>query len=240
MDWTDDAIVLSARKHGENATITTLLTRERGVHAGLVRGGAGKRLRGLQEPGNWVEATWRARLAEHLGAYTLELRHAYAAEWLSDAARLAALSAACALSEGALPEREPHPAVYEGLKVLLDSLGDAHWAAVYVSWELGLLKELGFGLDLTCCAATGEVENLTYVSPKSGRAVSQTAGAPYRDRLLELPAFLVTGEAPTTEQLHQGLRLSEFFLAHCVFQPHGKTLPRARARLHDVVKGKPL
>ncbi len=159
MHWTDDGIVLSARPHGESSVVLQLLTRHRGRHAGLVRGGQGKRARGLYQPGNLVAANWSARLADHLGNYTCELMESHAARVLDEPARLAALSAAAAVSETALPEREPHPACFEGFLALLAALPGDHWAEVYVRWELALLAELGFGLDLESCAARGAPNN---------------------------------------------------------------------------------
>ncbi len=233
MEWSDQAIVLSARKHGETSAILTLMTQSQGVHAGLVRGGAGKRKRGDLQPGNRVQAHWRGRLAEHLGSYTCELLHAHAATLLDSPDALACLSAALALTESALPEREPHPSIYNGLEILLNSLEGEDWPSVYVKWELGLLSELGFGLDLSCCAATGETENLIYVSPKSGRAVSAEAGEPYRKSMLSLPPFLlIQGEAGSPNEIVDGLILTGFFLERHVFgHLHSKNLPAARHRL---------
>lgn len=240
MDWTDEGIVLAARRHGESAAVCSLLTAEHGRHAGLVRGGAGRRQRGVLQPGNRVRAHWRARLPEHLGTYTVELCDAGAARVIDDPARLAALSAACALSEAALPEREPHGRVYNGLCALLESLSaDEGWAAGYVAWELALLGDLGFGLDLGSCAATGRNDQLAYVSPKSGRAVSLAAGEPYRDRLLALPAFLIGGASagPMAEDVAAGLRLTGHFLEHHVLAPAGRGLPPARRRFVERVAG---
>lgn len=232
MEWSDDAIVLSAVRHGENAAITQLLTRAHGRHAGLVRGGAGRRMRGVLQPGNQVHAAWRARLAEHLGTLTCELVHPFAAPLLDEPARLAGLQAACALSQAALPEREPHPRVFAHLLALLGLLRDApDWPAAYVRWELALLSELGFGLDLTECAATGRNDQLAYVSPKSGRAVSISAGEPYRARLLPLPAFLLDGGSGNAAEVAAGLVLTGHFLEQHAFTPHGRTLPAARGRL---------
>lgn len=235
MEWIDDGIVLSARKHGESSAIVTLLTRQHGRHAGLVRGGTGKRLRGILQPGNSVQASWRGRLAEHLGTYTIDAGHAYAAAALSDPLRLAALTSAAALAETALPEREPHPAIYEGLEVLLANLEhDDVWPIIYIKWELGLLSELGFGLDLNACAATGSIDDLTYVSPKSGRAVSTDAAQPYKDRLLPLPTFLTTsGLGGNSQEIRQGLKLTGHFLEHHVFAHRDANLPAARRRLAD-------
>ncbi len=234
MEWSDDGIVLAARKHGETSAIVSLLTRGHGRHAGLVRGGAGRRARGIYQPGNLVRASWRARLAEHLGTYSCELVRAHAADHLRERLPLAALSAATAMVEAALPEREPHAAVYDETAALLDALGGAGWEAVYVRWELALLAELGFGLDLTECAATGINDSLIYVSPKSGRAVSAAAGEPYRDRMLKLPAFLLpNGDrgAAGAEDIADGLRLTGYFLTHHVFTAGHRRLPAARERL---------
>lgn len=231
MEWQDEAIVLSARKHGESAAIVQLLTARHGRHAGLVRGGAGRRARGLYQPGNEVTAAWRARLSEHLGTFTCELARSHAAGLLRAPAQLAALSAASALAELCLPEREPYPGVYAAFRELLRHLQGEHWGEAYVRWELRLLTDLGFGLDLSACAATGRNDELAYVSPKSGRAVSLSAGEPYRDKLLPLPAFLI-GDAPADpESLAAGLRLTGFFLGQEVLEPIGAVMPAARERL---------
>ena len=232
MDWTHDGIVLSARKHGETSAIVSLLTREKGRHAGLVRGGAGKRQRGVLQPGNLVHAHWRARLPEHLGVLTCELDHAHAAQILHDAPRLAALSAACTVTDAALPERQAHRAVFDGLIALLDALDGESWPSVYVKWELGLLGELGFGLDLSRCTATGSNDDLAYVSPKTGRAVSAAAGAPYKDVLLPLPPFLLAdGIEGSAAEISDGLGLTGYFLERHVFAADDKALPAARRRL---------
>jgi DNA repair protein RecO (recombination protein O) len=237
IEWSDDGIVLSARRHGENGAIVSLLTRAHGRHAGLVLGGAGRRARGVYEPGNRVAATWRARLSEHLGHYACELAESRAAALLDDALRLAALSSAAAILDAALPEREPHERLYDSLDDLVARLCDpaASWPARYVRFELDLLADLGFGLDLSRCAATGRADDLAYVSPKTGRAVSTTAAEPYRDRLLTLPAFLRNGallQAVPSAAVLAGLALTGFFLEQHVFahQPTG-SLPPARERL---------
>ncbi|MPY71463.1 MAG: DNA repair protein RecO [Alphaproteobacteria bacterium] len=237
MEWIDDGFVLGARKHGESAVIVTLLTREHGRHAGLVRGGAGARARGVWQPGNLLRVTWRARLAEHLGNFTAELLRSHAAGLLDERLPLLALSSATALVEAALPEREPHPALFEGLAGLLAALPHPGWAAAYVRWELALLTELGFGLDLGSCAATGAAEGLTYVSPRSGRAVSAAAGEAWRDRLLPLPGFLTQGpsQETTANTIADGLRLTGYFLARHALGPDARALPPARARLADAL-----
>jgi len=231
MEWTEDGIVLAARRHGESGLVLSLLTRERGRHAGLVRGGAGRRARALYEPGNRLRATWKARLADHLGGFTCELAAANTAALLDDAARLAALTSACAVVEVALPEREPHPGAFDQLVELIALLPGPDFAADYVRWELALLGELGFGLDLSSCAATGSSDDLAYVSPKSGRAVSRAAGAPYRGRLLALPGFLLADRPAGPGDIGAGLRLTGHFLAQHVFSHRDRGAPAARSRL---------
>lgn len=234
MEWNDDGIVLSARRHGESAAVANLLTRSHGRHAGLVRGGWGKRGRAMLQPGNAVHARWRARLPEHLGTFTLEPDRIFAAEVFNDPLRLAALASACALADAALPEREPHPAVHDALGLLLGALvaDRTEWPEAYVRWEVRLLADLGFGLDLTRCAATGTESNLAFVSPRTGRAVSADAAGPWRERLLPLPGFLAgTSEAAGAESVAHGLALTAHFLERHVFAPHGKPLPAARRRL---------
>ena len=220
-----------------------LLTREHGRHAGLLRGGQSPKIRALWQIGNRLQVTWRARLAEHLGFLTGELLDAHAAKLLDDPLRLAALASAASLAAAALPEREPHPRAYRGLLHLIEALGaDERWAIAYVEWEMMLLEELGFGLDLSSCAATGATADLVFVSPRSGQAVSAAAGAPYREKLLRLPGFLL-GQAqarppqatPTPPEVLDGLRLAGFFLEQRVFAPHQHKLPAARSRYVDAL-----
>ena len=231
MDWTDHGIVLATRKHGETSVVLSLLTHDHGRHVGLVRGGAGQRARGILQPGNVVSAQWRARLSEQLGTFTCELVRASAAGLLDDPLRLAGLSAACAMAETALPEREAHGALYKGLLDLIAALPGDDWPSRYVHWEMAMLRDLGFGLDLSECAATGRNDQLAYVSPKSGRAVSLAAGEPYRKSLLPLPAFLLTGMPATPADVADGLRLSGYFLERHVFSQGRRGLPAARQRL---------
>jgi DNA repair protein RecO (recombination protein O) len=236
MDWSDDGIVLSARKHGESSAIVTLLTRGHGRHAGLVRGGAGRRQRGIYLIGNHLAATWRARLEEQLGSYSCEMVRAYAAEVMSAKLPLAALSSAAILIDMTLPEREPHENVFTEFSNLLDALLKPDWESKYVLWELGYLSALGFGLDLASCAVTGVTENLTHVSPRTGRAVSTDAGAAYRDRLLDLPSFLrldSAKEPPMRADILAGLTLTGHFLGRFVFAPDNRDIPAARRRLVD-------
>lgn len=241
MEWRDEGIVLAARPHGEGAAVVQVLTLEHGRHAGLMHGGNSRGKRGMVEPGNRVDAVWRARLTEHLGRYTIESTRHTAAQFMDDPARLAALSAACAVVETVIPEREPHPGLYAATSTLLEALSEGEldiWPAVYIQWELGLLHELGFGLDLTSCAATGDVEDLIYVSPRTGRAVSRVAGHPYRERLLTLPQFLRPdgrGQGADKEDFSAGLKLSGFFLARHAFDPLDRGLPAARDRLEAII-----
>ena len=231
MDWRDEGIVLSFRKHGESAVIAHLLTQHHGRHAGLVRGGNSTKMRGVLQQGNELSVQWRARLEDHLGSFAIEFQEGHAARVLSDPGRLSAMLSACALVDLCLPEREPHPDIFATLRALLLALPDAAWAAEYVAWELSLLAELGFGLDLSMCAASGATTDLIYVSPKSGRAVSAAAGENYKDKLLPLPQFLVGMEVVEPRDIADGLRLTGYFLDRHVLAPHAKLLPDARARI---------
>ena len=227
MDWSDDGIVLSARPYGETGAIVMVLTRTHGRHAGLARG---RTLRARLLPGTRVAARWRARLAEHLGTYALEPVETAAARVLDDPLRLAALASACALVEGALPERAPNPPVHEGLAALLEALAGPFWDAAYVQWEVGLLGALGFGLDLGRCAATGRNDRLAFVSPRSGRAVSLAAAEPYRDRLLPLPGFLIGAGTADPPAVLDGLHLTGHFLERLLFGQGHVAVPPARDR----------
>src|SRR6266446_1951960 len=234
MEWRDTGFVLMARRHGESALIVELLTREHGRHAGLVRGGQSPKLRAVLQSGNEIAAVWRGRLAEHLGTVGCELLRAHAARFLDDPNRLAALAAAAALISAALPEREPYPDIFASFARLLETLdSEIGWPAHYVGWERDLLAALGFGLDLSRCAVSGITTDLAYVSPRTGRAVSRAAGAPYHDKLLRLPDFLWR-DAPADEaQLDLGMTLTGHFLVHHVFAPQGRTPPAARLRLAE-------
>ncbi|MBT3989410.1 MAG: DNA repair protein RecO [Rhodospirillaceae bacterium] len=242
MNWSDIGIVLSAKKHGEGSAIVSLMTPEHGRHAGLVRGGSGKRARGIYEAGNLVSVDWQARIEEHLGTFRCELLKPQAALYLDDSLRLAGLSSACAVLEMALPERESHPEIYESLFNFIANLESETWLEDYVHWEIDLLADLGFGLDLTSCASTGQSDELIYVSPKSGQAVSTTAGEPYKDKLLALPGFLQEAvETPAKidfEAIFQGLNLTSYFMDRNVFIHSKNGAPPARTRLVDRVKQK--
>jgi DNA repair protein RecO (recombination protein O) len=239
MEWNDAAIVLSVRPHGETSAIVEALTREHGRHSGLVRGGASRRVRGVLQPGNTLHALWRARLAEHLGNFTLELGAARAGTMIESRSALAGLNAFTSVASAALPEREPHANVFVAGEILLDAMMEedlAHWAPLFVRWEAGLLDALGFGLDLSRCAVSGTADDLAYVSPKSGRAVSRDAGAAYRERLFPLPPFLLGSQnaVPSAAGIAEGLRLTEHFLLERVLRPHGRSMPAARLRLGEM------
>jgi DNA repair protein RecO (recombination protein O) len=237
MDWRDEGIVLSARPYGETGAILELFTRDQGRHLGLVHGGAGPRMRSVLQPGNKLKAHWRARLSDQLGTYQVELVRPLAGLLMDDPLALLALSAASAIC-GVVPEREAHPALFDGYEVLLETLQDgAVWPAIFVRFELGLLQELGFGLDLTRCAATGVRDDLIYVSPKSGGAVSRVAGEPYKDRLFRLPGFLVGSQAGEASpgDVAEGFRLTGHFLERHLFAAHCRHLPDARLRLMEKI-----
>ncbi|HEY3639149.1 MAG TPA: DNA repair protein RecO [Rhizomicrobium sp.] len=236
MEWSDDAIVLAARRHGETDVILETLTRHYGRHLGLVHGGASRRVKAALMPGNALNVTWRARLSEHLGSFTVELRRERAGALLENRESLIGLNAFAAITREVLPEREPHEPVHIAAEILLDAIASndfLHWGPLYVRWEMGVLDSLGFALDLARCAATGQTDDLRYVSPKSGRAVSSNAGAPYRGRLFELPGFLIEPrEASASEdEIEAGLRLTGYFLLERVLAPNRRQIPAARLRL---------
>jgi DNA repair protein RecO (recombination protein O) len=231
MEWIDEGIVLGVRRHGESSAIVELLTRGHGRHLGLVRGGAGKRMRPVLQPGNGVGAVWRARLDEHLGYFVLEATRLRAASLLASPHAVYGVTHLAALAR-LLPERDPHEDIYGMLERMLDDFEDARIAAAHlIRFELAMLAELGFGLDLETCAATGATEDLLYVSPKSGSAVSRSAGAPFRDRLLRLPAFLRGGEVSngwSEQDLSDGFALTGLFLLRHVLEPRGQGHSDAR------------
>lgn len=235
MEWDDDAYVLSARLHGETGAIVELLTEHHGRFAGHVAGGASRRMKPYLQAGAKVAAHYRARVADQLGSLQLEPIGEGPSALFDDAAALAGLSAAAAVAAGALPEREPHPGAYHAFEALSAALAIADiWPAVLVSFEAGLLQDLGFGLDLSRCAATGAVDDLVYVSPRTGRAVSRAAGEPYRDRLLPLPMFMLSSQARLIDgDVGLGLDITGHFLEQFVFAPFNKPLPPARLWLID-------
>jgi len=232
MEWTDEGIVLGVRRHGESSAIVELLTRAHGRHLGLVRGGASSRMRPLLQPGNTVRSVWRARLDEHLGYYQVEGIRLRAATVLASSHAVYGVTHLASLAR-LLPERDPHEDIYEMLDRTLDDFDEVGQAAAHlIKFELAMLAELGFGLDLDTCAATGETTELVYVSPKSGGAVSRRAGDPWRDRLLRLPAFLRHGEGNASgwsdQDLQDGFAITGLFLMRHVLEPRGQGHSDAR------------
>jgi DNA repair protein RecO (recombination protein O) len=236
MEWDAAAIVLDARPYGEGDAIATVMTAEHGTHRGLARGGASRGRTAIWQPGNLVQVRWVARLVEQLGSFSAELVHPAAALAMDDALNLAMLSAVCAVAEGALPEREPHPRVFDGLVHLIAHLSEgAALLPDLIRWEVSLLADLGYGLDLSSCAVSGETAGLAYVSPKTGRAVTVAAAGVWTSRLLRLPSFLVGGNEVGPEAWQDGLRLTGHFLARDAFGHHHRPLPAARQMLYDRV-----
>jgi DNA repair protein RecO (recombination protein O) len=242
MEWSDEGIVIGARRHGEANAIVEVMTRAHGRHLGLVRGGAGSRLRPVLQPGNSVRAVWRARLDEHLGNYTIEGLHLRAASFLALSHAVYGITHLASLCR-LLPERDPHPRLYELVESIADRMDDRATAGALVArFELTLLAELGFGLDLSECAASGRRDDLAYVSPKSGRAVSRQAGAPWQDQLLRLPSFLeeaAVASHPSLDDLADAFRLTGFFLYRHVLEPRGLAwLPARQGFVGAVANGR--
>lgn len=235
MDWRDEGVLLSMRPHGESAAIIEVLTARHGRHAGVVRGGASRRMAATLQPGTGLALEWRARLDDHIGSFTVEPLRSRA-HLLTDRLALAGLMSACALLRVALPEREPHPVLFPATLALFDRLGTEGWTSGYLRWELRLLEELGFGLDLSACAVTGAVGDLAFVSPKTGRAVTKAGAGDWADRLLPLPAGLIGDATLPPGDVVTGLRLTGFFLERGL-RPvlQDKPLPEARARLLDLL-----
>lgn len=237
MEWRDHGILLSMRRHGESSAIIDVFTEEHGRHAGVVRGGASRRMAPVLQPGAQLDVTWRARLEDHLGSYHAEPLRSRAAAALSGRLALAGLNAVTALLAFCLPEREPHPDLYMRSERLLDLLEHEDlWPLAYLQWELALLEEVGFGLDLSACAVTGRLAGLAFVSPKTGRAVSREGAGEWADRLLPLPPVLLgQGDAGDTEIL-QALRTTGYFLeTHLAPSLGSHPLPEARGRLMDLL-----
>lgn len=235
MEWRDQGILLSTRRHGETSAIIEMFTPEQGRHLGVVRGGTSRKIAPILQPGAQLDVAWRARLEDHIGSFTVEPVRSRAAAAMGDRLTLAGLNAVTALLSFCLPEREPHPPLYARTEALLDLLGQGElWPLAYLKWELALLEEMGYGLDLTVCAVTGATEGLLYVSPKSGRAVSKDGAGEWADRLLPLPDVLRgLGEAPDAE-IATGFKTTGHFLnAHLARDLGDKPLPEARARYVD-------
>lgn len=237
MEWQDEGIVLSVSRHGENDALLEIMTRGHGRARGFVKGGMGRRNKANLQAGNKLSVTWRSRIETNLGRFTLELMHSPLGHMLGDGARLSALAAATAVVSSTMTEREAHESVYEGLSAVIELLEHedgtaAYWAAALARLELGILKELGYGLDFSECAATGSTDNLVYVSPKSGRAVSAEGGDPYKSKLLTLPGFLVDAQSTASEEdAVSAMKLTGFFLDRNVWIVRGTGQPAARERL---------
>jgi DNA repair protein RecO (recombination protein O) len=242
MEWSDEGTIIGVRRHGESAVILEVMTRLHGRHLGLVRGGRSARQQPVLQPGNAVAVTWRARLEDQLGEYRVELLASHAARLMAQPVALYGLATVAALLR-LLPERDPHPALHEGLGVLVEHLDEPTLApALLIRFELAMLSELGFGLSLDRCAVTGAREMLSHVSPKSGRAVSRAAAGPWLDRLLPLPAFLSEGQgmaAPSVADILAGFALTGFFLRRDVFGPRGLAEPPEREKLLDLARKNP-
>ena len=236
MDWDAPAIVLDARPYGEGDAIAAVMTEAHGLHRGLARGGASRAQAALWQPGNLAQVHWVARLADQLGSFSGEMIHAGAAAAMDDALVLAMLSAVCAVAEGALPERQPHPRVFLGLLRLVARLPlGAVMLTDLIRWETVLLADLGYGLDLASCVVTGETAGLAYVSPRTGRAVTAAAAGTWKARLLPLPGFLAGGNDAGPPDWRDGLALTGHFLARDAFGAQHRPLPQARRMLYDRV-----
>ncbi|HEX4368948.1 MAG TPA: DNA repair protein RecO [Rhodopila sp.] len=236
MEWDAPAIIVDVRPYGEGDAVATVMTEAYGLHRGLARGGASRGKVAVWQPGNMVQVQWTARLSDHLGSFTGEMIHAGAALAMQEAMPLAMLTAACAVAEGALPEREPLPRVFDGLLHLIPRLplGEALLTDL-VWWELAVLADLGYGLDLSCCAVTGRTDGLVYVSPKTGRAVTEEGAGAWAGRLLPLPGFLAGSAGADAAGWRDGLRLTGHFLERDAFGHQHRPLPQARRMLYDRV-----
>ncbi len=239
MQIDDEAIILSLRKYGESSGIACMLTAQNGLYKGFVRSAFGKKSRGIYQPGNLVEMTWKSRLSENLGSFTCELLQSNAAILLTCPRRLSALSSICTMIENTLPERDAAPEFYQHLIHLIELLkSNGNWQAVYIMLEVEILTNSGFGLDLSECAATGTTENLRYISPKSGRAVSEAAGEPYKNKLFTIPEFFLNQEQEdiSVEEINNGLKICAYFLEKYIFTPHNTKLPAARLRFGELMR----
>ena len=237
MEVAAPGIILSATPFGEGDAVAAIFFEEHGIYRGLARGGLSRAKAAIWQTGNLVQARWHARLSDQLGSFQAEQIHASAAIAMHDPMALAILLSICAVAEGALPERQPHTRIFRGLLHLIAHGSEA--AALLpdvIRWELGVLEDLGYGLDLTVCALTGSTKNLAYVSPRTGRAVCAEAAGLWKERLLKLPAFLSSAAPPDSAQLEAGLALTRHFLARDAFGLHHKKLPGARALLEERVR----
>ena len=232
MEWRSTGILLRTRRHGETSVIIDAFTPERGRCAGVVRGGTSRKLAPILQPGAQLDLRWRARLEEHIGSFTIEPERSRAALVMGSRLALSGLNAVLGLLVFCLPERAGYPALYARSEQLLDLLGqDEVWPLAYLRWEMALLDDMGFGLDLSCCAVTGAQEDLVFVSPKTGRAVSAAGAGTWASRLLHLPPIMLgQGDAPDAE-IVEALQVTGFFLdQHLAPQMGNVPLPDARAR----------
>jgi DNA repair protein RecO (recombination protein O) len=236
MQWTDQGIILSVRRHGETSAIAEILTENHGRALGLVRGGKSRVQRPTLQSGNLVTLVWRARIEDHLGTFTVEPLRLQAGVIMESALRLAGVTTLAVLAQ-ALPEREPHRRIFEAARIVLDAIEDDHlWPALLVRWEMGLLDELGFGLDVSKCAATGRRDDLAYVSPRTGRAVCREAGEPHKDKLLLLPPFLLGKGNASAEDIRAGFAVTGYFLERHVFEARGLKMPIERQKVIEGVR----
>jgi DNA repair protein RecO (recombination protein O) len=236
MEWRGEGTVLVARRHGESAAILEVFTPDRGRHAGVVRGATSRKLALVLQPGSQVALAWRARLEEHLGSFTVEPMQSRAG-LMAGRLELAGLNTITQLLSFTLPEREPHPRLYDQTQALLELMGESEeaWPLAYLHWELALLDEMGFGLDTSACAVTGATEGLAYVSPKTGRAVTEAGAGAWKERLLPLPPCLLAPQPAPRSELAEGLRTTGHFLANALAPALGeKPLPVARQRFVDL------
>lgn len=237
IDWRDSGPLLAVRRHGEGSAIVEVFTRDHGRHLGVVRGGGSRKMAPVLQIGTDLDVTWKARLEDHIGSFAVEPLKSRAGRVMGDRLALAGLSSVCALLSFVLPERAPYPRLQEQSTAMLDLIGaNPAWPLAYLRWELALLEEMGFGLDLSACAVTGDADDLAYVSPRTGRAVSAEGAGPYADRLLPLPpALLGAGPGPMTE-IAAGLRTTGHFLTTALAPSLGdKPLPEARARFAQLI-----
>ena len=240
MEWTGDGYILAAKPHGETSCIVNVFTKDKGRHAGIVRGGRSRRMRPILQAGNKVRVRWNARLSEHLGIFSIEPMESRAAALMLDKMSLAGLNAVVAISMQGLPEREPFAKLYDIFTLIIEQLEDAAvWPALYVRYELALLQALGYGLDMSQCTVTGEsatATTLTHISPRTGRAVCFEAAQPYMDKLLKLPPFLISQAEVHGDDILDGLNLTGFFLKKWVFENTNRDLPEARLRMVNAIK----
>ena len=238
IEWDDEGAVLAVRKYGETSVIADIFTSKHGRHAGIVRGGIGRKLRPALQPGSQISISWRARLEDQLGTFTIEPLRSRSAAAMGDKLALAGLNAVTALLATTLPERDPHPALYAKTIQLLDLLGHSSiWPLAYLNWEMALLDDMGFGLELGACAVSGANDRLIYISPKSGRAVAESAAGAWADRMLPLPDVMRGEGDATNTEIARALGTTGHFVENRLYRSlGGPKVPAARARLIDVLK----